>query len=182
MTRFIAGILDETGTNPQWLTLELTETLIAEPSVRMQQTLRTLRDLGVGLSIDDFGVGYSSLRYLETLPVTEIKIDRSFVQGMQESATKRIIVETVVKIGKELGADVVAEGIETEAERAMLCSIGCPFGQGYLFSRPLPPEAFLELVGNSQPVGTIANQPSSSGPSEISADTPPAGPRGASRA
>jgi len=158
MISFIAAILDETGADPRWLTLELTETLMAEPSVRMQQTLRALRDLGVGLSIDDFGAGYSSLRYLETLPVTEIKIDRGFVQAMSESVAKRIVVEAVVRLGQELGAEVVAEGIETETERAMLCDIGCPYGQGYLFSRPLPPQAFLELVGNGQPLGTIAGR------------------------
>jgi PAS domain S-box-containing protein/diguanylate cyclase (GGDEF)-like protein len=154
MVGFIARILEETGANPRSLTLELTETLMAEPTARMQQRLRALRDLGVGLSIDDFGTGYSSLRYLEMLPVTEIKIDRGFVQSMAESATKRIIVEAVVRLGQELGAEVVAEGIETEAERAMLCDIGCPYGQGYLFSRPLPPQAFLDLVGSGRPLGT----------------------------
>jgi PAS domain S-box-containing protein/diguanylate cyclase (GGDEF)-like protein len=156
MISFIEKILDETRANPRWLTLELTESLMAEPSARMQQTLRALRDLGVGLSIDDFGTGYSSLRYLETLPVTEIKIDRGFVQAMSESATKRIIVEAVVRLGQELGAEVVAEGIETEAERAVLCEMGCPYGQGYLFSRPLPPEAFLERAATGSPVGAPA--------------------------
>jgi EAL domain-containing protein (putative c-di-GMP-specific phosphodiesterase class I) len=154
MISFITAILEETGANPRSLTLELTETLMAEPTARMQQRLRALRDLGVGLSIDDFGTGYSSLRYLETLPITEIKIDRGFVQSMAESATKRIIVEAVVRLGQELGAEVVAEGIETEAERAMLCDIGCPYGQGYLFSRPLSPQAFLDLVGSGRPLGT----------------------------
>ncbi|GGJ33807.1 hypothetical protein GCM10011320_46960 [Neoroseomonas lacus] len=155
MISFITAILEETGANPRSLTLELTESLMAEPTVRMQQRLRALRDLGVGLSIDDFGTGYSSLRYLETLPVTEIKIDRGFVQSMAESATKRIIVEAVVRLGQQLGAEVVAEGIETEAERAMLCDIGCPYGQGYLFSPPLPPQAFLDLVGSGRPLGTV---------------------------
>lgn len=156
MFNFIASILEETGVNPRSLTLELTETLMVEPTARMQQRFRALRDLGVGLSIDDFGTGYSSLSYLETLPVTEIKIDRGFVKAMAESATKRIIVETVVKLGQELGAEVVAEGIETETERAMLCDIGCPYGQGYLFSRPLPPQAFLDLVDSGQPLGSAA--------------------------
>ena len=155
MISFIAAILEETGANPRSLTLELTETLMAEPTMRMQQRFRALRDLGVGLSIDDFGTGYSNLRYIETLPVTEIKIDRGFVQSMAESAAKRIIVEAVVRLGQELGAEVVAEGIETETERAMLCDIGCPYGQGYLFSRPLPPQAFLELVGSGRPLGTV---------------------------
>jgi diguanylate cyclase (GGDEF)-like protein/PAS domain S-box-containing protein len=155
MISFVAEILEETGANPRWLTLELTETLMAEPSARMQQTLRALRDLGLGLSIDDFGAGYSSLRYLETLPVTEIKIDRGFVQGMPESSAKRIIVEAVVRLGRELGAEVVAEGIETETERAILCDIGCPYGQGFLFSRPLPSQAFLDHVGNGRPLGTV---------------------------
>ncbi|WP_431266861.1 EAL domain-containing protein [Dankookia sp. P2] len=166
MIRFIAGILEESDADPRWLTLELTESLMAETSARMRQTLRALRDLGVGLSIDDFGAGYSSLRYLEALPVTEIKIDRGFVQAMPESATKRIIVEAVVRLGQELGAAVVAEGIETENERVMLCDIGCPYGQGYLFSRPLPPQMFLKLVGNGLPLGPIAGQTSFSGASD----------------
>jgi EAL domain-containing protein (putative c-di-GMP-specific phosphodiesterase class I) len=98
------------------------------------------------LSIDDFGSGYSSLRYLEHFPISEVKLDQSFVQGLNESRVKQIIVDAVVKLGTELTISVTAEGIETEAERATLRDHGCLLGQGYLFGRPVPADEFLRLV------------------------------------
>ena len=146
MVAFVSKVLQDTGADPAWLTLELTESLLAPESGEMLSIFGRLRELGVGLSIDDFGTGYSCLRYLERFPVTEIKIDRSFVADLQHSATKRIIVASVIELGAVLNIDVVAEGIENEAERAMLRSMNCPLGQGHLFSRPLPAESFVTFA------------------------------------
>jgi PAS domain S-box-containing protein/diguanylate cyclase (GGDEF)-like protein len=147
MVAFVRRIIDETGVDPAWLTLELTESLLAEDSPEMLSIFHQLRELGIGLSIDDFGTGYSSLRYLERFPLTEIKIDRSFVAGLHHSAAKRVIVEAVVKLGSELGVRVVGEGVEQQTERDLLAEMGCSFAQGYLFSRPLPANEFSAIAG-----------------------------------
>jgi PAS domain S-box-containing protein len=150
MVAFVEQVLDETGCRPEWLTLEVTENLmIAEPD-EISRVLGDLRRLGVGISIDDFGTGYSNLRYLELFPLSEIKIDRSFVHGMARSVAKRIIVESVLKLGATLDIRVVAEGIETEAERAIMQALGCSVGQGYLFAAPMD-EAQFERLFNGGP-------------------------------
>jgi len=146
MVSFIAGVLEETGADPSWLTLELTERLIATDSPDMLTIFHRVRDLGVGLSIDDFGTEYSSLRYLERFPVSEVKIDKSFISNLQHQPIKRIIVGAVIELGAELGIDIVAEGIEQEGERAMLRDMNCNLGQGYLFSPPLSEEHFAMLA------------------------------------
>jgi PAS domain S-box-containing protein/diguanylate cyclase (GGDEF)-like protein len=142
MVSFVRCVLDETGADPAWLTLELTESLLADDSPEMMGIFHRLRDLGIGLSIDDFGTGYSSLRYLERFPLTEIKIDRSFVSGLASSTTKRVIVEAVIKLGSELGVKVIAEGVEHETERDTLARMGCNIAQGYLFGPPVPADEF----------------------------------------
>ncbi|VWX51151.1 bifunctional diguanylate cyclase/phosphodiesterase [Novosphingobium sp. 9U] len=146
MVAFISEVLEETGADPSWLTLELTERLIATDSHDMLTIFHRVRELGVGLSIDDFGTEYSSLRYLERFPVTEVKIDRSFISNLQHHSLKRIIVGAVIELGAELGIDIVAEGIEQEGERAMLRSMNCKLGQGHLFSPPLSEEHFAVLA------------------------------------
>jgi PAS domain S-box-containing protein/diguanylate cyclase (GGDEF)-like protein len=147
---FVSRIIHETGVDPSWLTLELTESLFAEDSPEMLGIFKALRDLGVGLSIDDFGTGYSSLRYLERFPMTEIKIDRSFIAGLPHSAAKRIIVEAVIKLGRELGVRVIGEGVEQETERDMLLQMGCTVAQGYLFSPPLVAAKFIAFAENER--------------------------------
>jgi PAS domain S-box-containing protein/diguanylate cyclase (GGDEF)-like protein len=138
----VAEALKGSGADPSWLTLELTETLMAEHSPELLAIFSKLRDLGVGLSVDDFGTGYSSLRYLERFPLSEIKIDRHFINGIADSAAKRIIVGAVVELGRELRLDVVAEGVETEAEKEALRAMHCPFGQGFLLGRPVDADGF----------------------------------------
>ncbi len=120
------------------LGLEITETTIMEDPDRAHAVLTQLADQGVRLSIDDFGTGYSSLAYLKNLPVHELKIDRSFVAGMVGNPRDRVIVDSTVALGRRLGLDVVAEGVEDEATRAALEDLGCELAQGYLFSRPGP--------------------------------------------
>lgn len=137
MAAFVERILKETGCRGEWLTLELTENLLIPEPDDIRRSFEHLRRLGVGISIDDFGTGYSNLRYLERFPLSEIKIDRSFVHDVAHSAAKRVIVESIVKLGAALDIRVVAEGIETEAERAIMRALGCSVGQGYLFAAPM---------------------------------------------
>ena len=146
MVTFVEQVLNQTGCRPEWLTLELTENLMAPEPEHIRRAFARLRRLGVGISIDDFGTGYSNLRYLESFPLSEIKVDRSFVHDLVHSAAKRVIVESIVKLGAALDIRVVAEGIETEAERAIMRALGCSVGQGYLFAAPMDDLAFRRLL------------------------------------
>jgi diguanylate cyclase (GGDEF)-like protein len=142
----IQGVLRETGLDPRSLKLEITETVVMENIDTATRTLEQLRALGVELSIDDFGTGYSSLSYLQSFPVSTLKIDRSFVSRMTESDGTAEIVRTIMRLARSLGMDVVAEGVETEGQRARLTDMECEFGQGYYFSKPMGEddvEAFL---------------------------------------
>ncbi len=146
MVTFVHQVLDETGCRAEWLTLELTENLMAPEPENIRRAFEDLRRRGVSISIDDFGTGYSNLRYLESFPLSEIKVDRSFVHDVAHSVAKRVIVESVVKLGAALDIRVVAEGIETEAERAIVRALGCSVGQGYLFAPPLAEPEFRKLL------------------------------------
>ena len=137
------SIFRDIKVKPSWLILELTETTMVNSSSPWDTTYARCAEMGVGLSVDDFGTGYSSLRYLETLPISEPKIDRSFVQDLATSSIKRIIVELLIKLGVESNIAIVAEGIETENELNVLETMGCPYGQGYLFGRPEGADRFL---------------------------------------
>ncbi len=130
--------LERWRTPPGMLRLEITETVLIAQGARVRRAIDSLGDLGVLLSLDDFGTGYSPLSYLRELPVTEIKIDRSFVAAMMSDRDTATIVAAVIGLARRLGIDVVAEGIETAGQLEMLRSFDCPFAQGYLFSRPLP--------------------------------------------
>jgi diguanylate cyclase (GGDEF)-like protein len=148
----VASVQDavkESGADPAWLTLELTERMLAEETPQLMAMFHQLRELKVGLAVDDFGVGYSSFRNVDRYPLTEIKIDKGLVGEMAQSAAKRIIVGAVIEIGRELGFDIVAEGIETEAQRDALRAVNCPFGQGYLFGAPVEPDVFKARVGTT---------------------------------
>ncbi|WP_181182066.1 MULTISPECIES: GGDEF domain-containing phosphodiesterase [unclassified Mesorhizobium] len=145
MPQFVSEVLSEREVNPAWITLELTEGLMVESSAEMLSIMRDLRQLGVGLSIDDFGTGYANLRYLEELPITEIKIDRTFVTGLGESRSKQIIVESIIRISNELGFRVVAEGIQTSDDCARLRDMNCRFGQGFFFGEAVDAATFACL-------------------------------------
>jgi EAL domain-containing protein (putative c-di-GMP-specific phosphodiesterase class I) len=133
----VVAILAETGLDPTTLELEITESVVMDQSEVGIRTLHRLRDMGVRLVLDDFGTGYSSLAYLKHLPLDTIKIDRTFVAGLDGEAD-RSIVEAVIALAHGLRISVVAEGIETEAQFEILRAMGCDTGQGYLFARPLP--------------------------------------------
>jgi len=146
MVAFARQVLDETGCDADWLTLELTENLMAPEPEHIRRAFEDLRRLGIGISIDDFGTGYSNLRYLESFPLSEIKVDRSFVHDVAHSVAKRVVVESIVRLGAALDIRVVAEGIETESERAIMRTLGCSVGQGYLFAAPLDEAGFGKLL------------------------------------
>jgi EAL domain-containing protein (putative c-di-GMP-specific phosphodiesterase class I) len=119
--------------------------MLANPT-RAKAILTELSQLGIRLSIDDFGTGYSSLSYLRQLPVDEIKIDRSFVMNMSEQADDAVIVRSTVDLGRNLGLDVVAEGVESLELWNRLRDLGCKIAQGYYLSRPLPSDQLLEWI------------------------------------
>lgn len=144
---FVRQALTESGANPAALTLELTEGMLVDASEEMTKIFAELRAMGVGIAIDDFGTGYSSLSYLERFPLSEIKIDRCFVKELAGNSVRQLVVDAVIRIGGALNVPVIAEGIETPAEHAMLLEMGCPCGQGYLFGQPVDAGAFLGLVG-----------------------------------
>ncbi len=145
----VAAVLATTGIEPAALELEITESVVMDQSEVGIRGLRRLRDLGVRLVLDDFGTGYSSLAYLKHLPLDTIKIDRSFVAGL-DGAADRSIVQAVLALADGLGIGVVAEGIETETQREQLLALGCELGQGYLFSPPVPADAATKLITPAQ--------------------------------
>ena len=134
----VAGLLSDHGIDPSRLVLELTESTLMEDPEGAKAVLARLHAMGVGLAIDDFGTGYSSLSYLSELPVTELKIDRSFVMSMATSDGDAFIVRSTIDLGRNLGLRVVAEGVETESVWNRLGELGCDVGQGYYLSRPVP--------------------------------------------
>ncbi|MFG6431723.1 putative bifunctional diguanylate cyclase/phosphodiesterase [Roseateles sp. LYH14W] len=126
------------------LSCEITESVAMEDAGATERVLQRLGELGVALSIDDFGTGYSSLAYLRRLPVSQLKIDRSFIQDLETSADARAIVRAVIELAHALGLEVVAEGVETEGQAAVLRAKRCDKLQGYLFARPMPADALAE--------------------------------------
>jgi len=142
----IGEILDETGVLPGRLSLEMTESVVMEDAPATGQALHALRALGIRLAIDDFGTGYSSLAYLKRFPVDHLKIDRSFVAGLTRDPEDTVIVDSIIHLASRLGLEVVAEGVETEAQLAELARLSCRYGQGYLWSRPALPADASELI------------------------------------
>jgi diguanylate cyclase (GGDEF)-like protein len=136
----IAALLARHGVPPASLVVEVTESAAMVDPERGVRALEALRELGVGVSIDDFGTGNASIAYLTKLPATELKIDRSFVAGMLSDARTAAIVRSTIDLARNLGLTVVAEGIETAEAMERLAELGCEVGQGYYFSKPLPPE------------------------------------------
>ncbi|WBB97963.1 MULTISPECIES: EAL domain-containing protein [unclassified Solwaraspora] len=133
--------------------LELTESLLLQNDDQVWSDLAQLRELGVRLAIDDFGTGFSSLSYLRQLPIDVLKIDRSFTAEMAFSQRQRSLVDGIIRLAHSLGLQVVAEGIETVADRNLLGDLGCGYGQGYLFSRPLAEADAVAWLAGGRPVG-----------------------------
>jgi diguanylate cyclase (GGDEF)-like protein len=146
---------------PEALQLEITESMLMSDPDRSLVTLTRLAQLGVGLSVDDYGTGYSSLANLRRLPIDELKIDRSFVSPMLSDESDLIIVRSTINLGHDLGLKVVAEGVEDEATLTRLAGLGCDFAQGYHFSKPLAPDAFTHWLGIPAEAPTPAQRVSS---------------------
>ncbi|WP_026184692.1 putative bifunctional diguanylate cyclase/phosphodiesterase [Salinispora vitiensis] len=152
----VRELLEEYEVPPERLTLEIRESGVLDGTDRPIPTLRRLRDLGVRLSVDDFGTGNSSLAHLRRLPVHEVKVDHRFVQGMATDPGDLAIVNAVVTLSQQFGLTVVAEGVESELTLELLQDIGCEYGQGFLFSRPLPYERLEAWFGAQLESGTAA--------------------------
>jgi diguanylate cyclase (GGDEF)-like protein/PAS domain S-box-containing protein len=147
----IVEILQKTGLEPSSLGLEITESAVMEDAWSTVATLRELAALGVQLAIDDFGTGYSSLSYLKHFPVSYLKIDRSFVDGLEEGSKDGAILEAVIGLARGLGMKAIAEGVESAEQLARLREMGCEMGQGHYFTRPLSSEAAASLLATHSP-------------------------------
>ena len=168
----VATMLATSGMAPESLKLEITESILMGNPKRASDALARCRDTGMGIAIDDFGTGYSSLSYLSTLPITTLKVDRAFVQAMLGDPRSRKIVQTILRLADELAIPVVAEGIEIEAEAEALTAMGCAFGQGYLFGRPVPLAETLALI-HSYGARLGRDAWTTSAPSPLPADATP---------
>jgi diguanylate cyclase (GGDEF)-like protein/PAS domain S-box-containing protein len=152
----VANILAESRIEPSSVVLELTESAVVEnPTVTIDR-LRALKALGVRLAIDDFGTGYSALSYLQQFPIDVLKIDKSFIDGLCRGGTHAALARMIVALGDALGVDCVAEGIEGEEQHTLLLELGCALGQGYLFSRPVPP---VEITAVLAQRGRVVEDP-----------------------
>ena len=149
-------LLARSGAPTERLKIELTESALVNDVEAVIALMNELRRLGLAVSLDDFGTGYSSLAYLKRLPLNQLKIDQSFVRDLISEANARAIARTVIQLGDSLGLQVIAEGVETEAQHTLLTELGCHAFQGYLFSRPLPAAAFEALAGGWNAVGEAA--------------------------
>jgi len=156
----VTSTLAETGLEPSHLVLEITESVLMEDAEGSAAPLEELRRLGVRVAIDDFGTGYSSLGYLRRLPVDILKIDKSFIDGVAKGPHESALARAVVKLARTLGLDAVAEGVTDRRQLAELRRLRCPYGQGYYFSRPQPPEVVAELLElDALPANPSASEP-----------------------
>ncbi|MEB3343268.1 EAL domain-containing protein [Okeania sp.] len=143
----IQRILQKTGINPKWLKIEITESVVMDNAESATIVLSKLQKLGMQLSVDDFGTGYSSLSYLHRFPLNTLKIDKSFVTNIGANGENHEIVQAIVTLAHSMGLDVIAEGIENEEQLAQLINLGCEYGQGYLFSKPIDVAEATALLG-----------------------------------
>ena len=142
----VLAALKRTGANAQLLKMELTESVLIEDAEDVIVKMNALKAIGVGFGIDDFGTGYSSLAYIKRLPLERLKIDQGFVRNILMDLDDAAISRAVIAMASSMGLGVMAEGVETEAQRDFLASLGCHTYQGYLFSRPVPVADFELLV------------------------------------
>jgi EAL domain-containing protein (putative c-di-GMP-specific phosphodiesterase class I) len=157
-TETVMAVLEDSGLAPGSLTLEIAERVLIEGAAPMVEGLAELRRRGIRLAIDDFGTGYASLAYLRQLPVDIIKIDPSFVAGLGLDPTLAMLTRTIVRVGRDLGIEVVAEGIERPEQLSLLREMGCALGQGYLIARPMSPREIESLPG-TEPAGPPPSPP-----------------------
>jgi EAL domain-containing protein (putative c-di-GMP-specific phosphodiesterase class I) len=149
------------GVPPGKLKLELTESLLMDNIDAAIAKMRNLKDMGVRLSVDDFGIGYSSLSYLKQLPIDELKIDRGFIKDILTDGNDAAIAGTIIGLCRNLGLEVIAEGVETEEQRQFLARQGCHRYQGYLFCRPLRIEELEAFITRVEGGTLLTPEPSS---------------------
>jgi EAL domain-containing protein (putative c-di-GMP-specific phosphodiesterase class I) len=142
----IADVIEQAEIDSRWLHLDITEDMIKGMNESVLSNFEALKRIGIKFSLDDFGAGYSSLGYLRHHPIDLLKIDRTFVRDLPDNADNAAIVTTIIALANSLNLAVVAKGVETDAQVAFLQQLGCHLAQGFLFSRPLPPDEFLSLV------------------------------------
>lgn len=142
----VKQVLQDTGMDPRYLELELTESVLMQEAEEAVPTLSALKALGIQLSLDDFGTGYSSLNYLRRFPLDNLKIDRSFIKGITTNSHDATIVRAVIALAHNLNLKIIAEGVETQEELDFLAAHGCEEIQGFYFSKPLPAEQFKRLL------------------------------------
>ena len=142
----VRAVLADTGLQPDLLELEVTESSVMHNVERALQVLGALKAMGVRLAIDDFGTGYSSLAQLKRFPIDTLKVDRSFIRELPADTEDKAIAEAIIAMGKTLSLTVVAEGVETPEQKAFLRERACDQMQGYYFSKPIPADAFAELL------------------------------------
>jgi EAL domain-containing protein (putative c-di-GMP-specific phosphodiesterase class I) len=149
-TAFVTNVctaLEKAGANPRLLKLELTESMLVEDVDAIILKMNAIKQLGVAFSLDDFGTGYSSLSYLKRLPLTQLKIDQSFVRDVLTDSSDAVIARTILALGHSLGMKVIAEGVETAEQHHFLASLGCDAFQGYFFGRPSPADLLTQNFG-----------------------------------
>ncbi len=146
----VKNVLNETGLPPEWLEIEITESVIMQHAEKNIQTLRELKDLGIQIAIDDFGTGYSSLNYLKRFPIDKLKIDRSFISDLSTDSDDMAITTAIIAVAHSLKLKVIAEGVETAEQLKFLKNKQCDEIQGYYFHRPMPVKAFAELLNGSE--------------------------------
>jgi EAL domain-containing protein (putative c-di-GMP-specific phosphodiesterase class I) len=156
----VEGALKQAELKPECLALEMTESSIMGNAEQTLITLNRLKNMGVSLGIDDFGTGYSSLSYLQRLPFDTLKIDRSFVRELTAGKGSMDIVRAILELARSLKLEVIAEGVETEQQLCRLRKLGCPYYQGFLFSKPVDAAAAESLYGQTRDSGffTLASE------------------------
>ena len=166
----VRRILAETGCDPDWLELEITESLLLEDSREVASMLEALHGMGLSISIDDFGTGYSALSYLNRFPVGQLKIDRSFVHEVPAERDKCELIKAMLSIAAALRLETVAEGVETAAQAEYLMAHGCRLAQGYLYGKPMPLADFTDLLaaGLAGPAPVLPTQPAAACPAHAS--------------
>jgi len=146
----VARVVADTGLDPRRLDLELTESMLLEQTDAVVRDLQQLRELGVGISIDDFGTRYSSLTYVKHFPIDRLKIDQSFVRDLGSNPHDAAIVRAIVSLGHSLELEVIAEGVESAEQVELLQAEGCDEVQGYFFGKPMPASEFVSLAVGEQ--------------------------------
>ncbi|MBT0773833.1 EAL domain-containing protein [Kineosporia sp. J2-2] len=177
--RTVRSLLIKHGVSPSTLILEVTESALMADPVRATQLLERLHAQGISISIDDFGAGYTSIKQLRNLPISELKVDRSFVQAMEQDEGEELIVRSVIELGRNLGLTTVAEGVETPDALVRLASFGCDIAQGYVLARPMPAEDLDRWRAEWRGLPTVSDAgltTASATPGTAPPARPPAGP------